>query len=193
MNSGLLNATLRSLAPHGTKSLALAVAYEDHETLQRAEEVFGRLAEEVAQEAAIAFAWFKFVDLHEPELASRATRDAINADWIVFAAHAGTELPCVVEAWIETWLARKVSQHSALLALIGLPQDRRKGITPIHVYLRDVAERAAMRFFSQVIKAPDEILPCSAEMIAERAHKITPTLDGFLHQPIAPPRWGINE
>lgn len=193
MNSSLLNATLRSISPHRTKALSVAVAYEDHETLQRAEAVFGRLAEELVNEAEFTLAWFKFVELNDPEMASRATREAIKADVVVFAAHAGNELPCAVETWIEMWLRQKASQPSALLALIGLPEDRRKGITPIHVYLRDVAERAEMDFFSQVIKSPEEILPCSAEMIAERANKVTPTLDGFLHHPISPPRWGINE
>ena len=193
MNSRLLNAALRSTAAQGRKSLAVAIVYEDHAALRRAEEVFGRLHEEFASEASFSFAWASFVDLNEAGTASRATRDALNADVIVIAAHAGNELPCAVEAWIETWVRPKGSQGSALVALIGLPEDRRRGITPVHVYLRDVAERAGMGFFSQVIKSPEEILPCTAEMIAERAHKRTPTQDGLPRKPISPPHWGINE
>ena len=80
-----------------------------------------------------------------------------------------------------------------LVAMIGTEADRLRGLSPIHVYLREAAQRANMDYLPQVVDAPLGMLDTSIETIANRAEKVTSLLDGILHRPPTPLRWGINE
>ncbi len=107
--------------------------------------------------------------------------------------HAGRELPSAVQKWIETWLPLRKSGGGVLAAMIGTGQDQYRGLTPIHVYLREAAQRANMDFLSQMSYAPLGRLDGSIETITNRAEKVTSLLDNILHRPSNPLRWGINE
>jgi len=77
--------------------------------------------------------------------------------------------------------------------MVGTEADRFRGMSPIHVYLREAAQRASMDYLPQVIDAPLGTLENSIETIANRAEKVTSLLDGILHRPPTQLRWGINE
>jgi hypothetical protein len=111
----------------------------------------------------------------------------------LFSAHARRELPSVVEKWIETWLPGRGDLDGVLVAMIGTAEDELKGLSPIQVYLREVAQRGNMDYLSQTVGAPVNELKTSIETITKRAEKVTSLLDGILHHPTIPPRWGINE
>ncbi|MEK7686428.1 MAG: hypothetical protein AAB466_13515 [Verrucomicrobiota bacterium] len=175
------------------KPFTILIAYEDAVTLVRAQYIFQHLSQELGDDLKFECFWVKFDELKTADFARRAANSATQADLVVFSAHAGRELPDLVKEWIEIWLPGKNYQESALVALVGLPDDQQRGVTPIHVYLSEVAERAHMDFLSQVVKAQNETLSYSPEKITERAQKSSPTIEDLLHLPPPPPHWGINE
>jgi hypothetical protein len=174
-------------------SLSAAVFYEDGATRGRAMQICDRLVKKFWTDVEFEFSWWRFDFLNEPGLADEAVRVAARSEVILVAAHAGRALPLPVENWINRWLPARAPGFGILVAMIGTGADRLKGLTPIHVYLREVAQRANMDYLPQVIDAPLGTLDTSIDTIAKRAEKVTSVLDGILHRPPIPPRWGINE
>ena len=111
----------------------------------------------------------------------------------MISAHAARQLPEAVQDWIETWLGRRERGTGVLAAMIGIGEDALKGWTPIHVYLREAAQRANMDYLPQVLDAPQDRLDGSIEKIARRAEEVTSLLDSILHRPPIASHWGINE
>jgi hypothetical protein len=120
-------------------------------------------------------------------------RLAARSELILVAAHAGRELPPAIKNWIENWLPIREQGFGVLVAMIGTEADRLRGLSPIHVYLREAAQRANMDYLPQVIDAPLGKLDTSIDTITKRAEKVTSLLDDILHRPPTPLRWGINE
>jgi hypothetical protein len=139
------------------------------------------------------FSWWRFDFLHDSALAGDAVRLAARSELILLAAHAGRELPPPVKNWIESWLPMREPGFGVLVAMIGTEADRLRGLSPIHVYLREAAQRANMDYLPQVIDAQLGKFDASIETISKRAEKVTSLLDNILHRPPIPLRWGINE
>ena len=140
----------------------------------------------------IDFTWWRFDFLRDAGMVEAAADAAACSDVILFSAHGGRELPSVVEGWIERWVSRRGLRHGILVAMIGTGEDRLKGLTPIHVYLREVAQRATMDYLPQVVDAELGRLDSSIETITRRAEKLTSVLDNILQRRPAPRRWGTN-
>lgn len=164
------------------------VVYEDEATFLRAESICSGLIKEF-HDAEFDCLWVAFQGLENGELAKDAAVNAAKADLVIFSAHAGRELPDSVKQWIESWLPNKNLEETALAALVGLPTDDQRGITPIHVYLQDVAERGHMDFLPQII-ATDQPPVFSQNEVSEPS-QIKPV--NFLELPAIPRHWGINE
>ena len=168
------------------------ILHEDEVTLERVERICEHLVGEF-EDTPFDCYLIRFDELSDLRLAQVAAALASQADLVVFSAHAGRELPDATKNWIETWLPTKNLSDSALAALVGLPEDEQKGITPIHVYLREIAARGHMQFLSQVITAPGEVETFTRERLLERRETITPTLRNLLQTELIPQHWGINE
>ncbi len=169
------------------------VLYEDHATRDRAMEICDRLVHKFWADVEFEFNWWRFDFLNDSTLAGDAVRLAARSELILLAAHAGRELPPPVTRWIESWLPIREPGFGVLVAMIGTEADQLKGLSPIHVYLREAAQRANMDYLPQVIDAPLGKLDASIETISNRAEKVTSLLDNILHRPPSPMRWGINE
>ena len=191
MNS-LLAKAADSLAKKGDPFSAV-VLYEDHATRDRAMEICDRLVHKFWADVEFEFNWWRFDFLSDSTLAGDAVRLAARSELILLAAHAGRELPPPVTRWIESWLPIREPGFGVLVAMIGTEADQLKGLSPIHVYLREAAQRANMDYLPQVIDAPLGKLDASIETISNRAEKVTSLLDNILHRPPSPMRWGINE
>lgn len=191
MNSLLINPA-GSVAKKGDLFSAV-VLYEDLATRDRALEICDRLVRKFWADVEFQFNWWRFDFLNDSALAGDAVRLAARSELILLAAHAGRELPTPVKNWIENWLPLREPGFGVLVAMIGTEVDRFKGLSPIHVYLREAAQRANMDYLPQVIDAPLGNLDASIETIANRAEKVTSLLDDILHRPPTPMRWGINE
>lgn len=191
MNSTL---TIPDEASRGAdETFSGVVIYEDTATRDRAIHLCDSLVRNFWSDLSIEFTWWKFDYLRDAEISRLAAEAAAPADLVLFSAHARKELPPSVESWIESWLRRREDRPAALVALIGLATDQFKGLSPIHIYLRDVAERARMDYLPHVLQTFGERTDVSTEAIASRAGKVTALLDGILQHSPAPSRWGINE
>lgn len=169
------------------------VVYEDAATRDRAMQVCERLVQRFWKEMEFDFRWWRFDFLRDAGLGRQAGRQAAGSDLILFSAHARRELPAVVGKWIETWLPGRGAREGVLVAMIGTDDDHLAGLSPIHVYLREVAQRSNMDYLSQTVGASVSELNTSIETITKRAEKVTSLLDGILHHATIPSRWGINE
>ena len=174
-------------------SFSAVVLYEDHATRDHAMEICDRLVHKFWADVEFEFSWWRFDFLNDSALADDAVRLAARSELILLAAHAGRELPPPVMSWIEGWLPIREPGFGALVAMIGTEADRLKGLSPIHVYLREAAQRANMDYLPQVIDGPLGKFDASIETISKRAEKVTTLLDNILHRPPTPLRWGINE
>jgi hypothetical protein len=191
MNSMLANSS-DSLAKK-QDSFSAVVLYEDHATRDRAMDVCDRLVHKFWADVEFEFSWWRFDFLGDAALAGDAVRLAARSELILLAAHAGRELPPPVKSWIEGWLPIREPGFGVLVAMIGTEADRLKGLSPIHVYLREAAQEANMDYLPQVIDGPPGKFDASIETISKRAEKVTTLLDNILHRPPSPMRWGINE
>jgi len=169
------------------------VLYEDHATRDRAMEICDRLVRKFWADVEFDFNWWRFDFLNDSTLANDAVRLAARSELILLAAHAGRELPPPVKNWIESWLPMREPGFGVLVAMIGTEADQLKGLSPIHVYLREAAQRAYMDYLPQVTDAQLGKFDASIETISKRAEKVTSVLDNILHRPPTPMRWGINE
>ena len=175
------------------EALSALIAYEDSTTRDRALRICDRLVRNFWKDFEFDFSWWRFDFLRDAELAQTAASAAARSDLVLISAHGGRELPSPVPLWIESWLPRRGSVSGILAAMIGTGEDTFKGLTPIHVYLREAAQRANMDYLPQVMDAPLGKLETSIETITKRAEKVTSLLDNILHRPTIPSRWGINE
>ncbi len=169
------------------------VVYEDKRTRERALRLSDALLRRFWSDIEFNFSWWRFDYLGDPGLANDAREAAVRSDWILFSAHGGRELPLTVRNWIESWSNKRVNPAGALVALIGTEDDSLKGTTPIHIYLREVAQRAGLDYFSQVVETLAAKQDVSADEISLRADKLTSVLDDIIRRPTIPQRWGINE
>ena len=169
------------------------IAYEDSLTRNRAMQICDRLMEKFWMDMEFDLSWWRFDFLRDAGIVKAAANAAARSDLILVSAHAGRELPSHVQKWIETWVPRRELGNGVLVAMIGTSEDQLRGLTPIHVYLREAAQRANLDYLPQVVDAPLNELNTSIETISKRAEKVTSLLDGILHRPTIPTRWGINE
>ncbi len=170
-----------------------AVLYEDLVTRDRAMEICGRLVHKFWADVEFEFSWWRFDFLNDSALAGDAARLAARSELVLLAAHASRELPTMVTNWIGSWLPIREPGFGVLVAMIGTEADQLKGLSPIHVYLREVAQRANMDYLPQVIDASQGQFDASIETLSKRAEQVTSLLDSILHRPPTPLRWGINE
>lgn len=169
------------------------VVYEDQPTRDRALRLCDELIRKFWHDLEMDFSWWRFDYLRDADLARLAADAAVNADLVIFSACGAKELPPPVRLWIDSWVDRRMNRPNALVALIGVADDPVKGLTPIHVYLREIARQAGMEYLSHVTDASTVRLDTSMNGIARRAGEVTTLLDKMLHRPTIPPRWGINE
>lgn len=179
--------------PPGGSSCRGVVVYDDQATRDRALRLCDELIRKFWLDLAVDFSWWRFDYLRDAHVASQAADAAVRADLVIFSTHGAKELPPPVRSWIDTWVNRTMNRPNALVALVGVADDGVKGLTPIHVYLREIARQAGMDYLSHVSDVSTIALDTSADGIARRAGEVTTLLDTMLHRPSIPPRWGINE
>jgi hypothetical protein len=169
------------------------VVYEDQQTRDRALRLCDELVRKFRHDLGMDFSWWRFDYLRDSDLAKLAADAAVNADIVVFSVRGANELPPPVRLWIDSWVDRQMSRPNALVALIGVADQPSIGLTPIHIYLREIARQAGMEYLSHLSDASTFRLDTSRHGIAGRAGEVTTLLDKMLHRASIPPRWGINE
>ena len=173
--------------------LSVFVLYEDVTARNRAIRICEHLRLELEPEMRFDFSWWKFLFLEERTLAAFASKKASEANMIIVSADAGAEFPWAVEHWMESWVSRKTIWPSVLVPLIGSTNNRSDEVTPRHLYLTKIAQRAGMDFLPY--KAADTSTEKHETIveISRRAETRTPVLENILNRYHPPAHWGINE
>jgi hypothetical protein len=174
---------------------SLLVMHEDDASREHAELVVEDVVRALWSEVAFELVWCEVPQLDDPATAAQATEAAVGADIILISLHSDSTRCDSILSWANSWIASKRNSSSLLAALIGMGGDERRGFTPIHVRLRNLASRAQMDFLPLVIHSVADHGANSVERVVQRATETTPVLDSILRYQPPPPEygWGINE
>ncbi len=210
MNSSRMSTTLPS--PSGARTpFELLVAYEDLPTRHRALHLSHHLSREFAADYEFRCSWWKFDHLANGVLREQATHAAAEANMIVLAVNARSELSPIQSEWIQSWLPLRRSRRAravngALVALVALMTNSAPAVTSdaeqTTEHLRQMAAAARLDFFAHAFELP--VLPANAIEPEPDLGLITPP--GLVAAPedeplvkqrlqfkMPIPRWGINE
>jgi hypothetical protein len=161
-----------------TRSIAMAVIYEDCDTHQEATAVFELLLRELAETARVTATWWRTSLLGDSKLFKVAARAVSVSDLIVVSVHDGTEPSPLVKAWVESW-SISTDRPPRLVGLLHGRVDETD--SDWERYLGSVARRWRMPFIAGSLAA-----------IVEPASSVMEDLAS--NRPAEPyAHWGLNE
>jgi len=177
------------IKPKSAPSFEVLLAYQDFSSGIRAKEFFDRLVRDHGRLFRFLCHLWKFDVLLAPELGDQAVAEAADADMIVIATHAQTELPPAVKDWVELWL-RQTRTPGALVALLDGVQPSVGSPFAVPTYLREVAERARMKFFCDNLESPEIEFLFAVTETQQPSHL---EFGRDFRNSVAHSHWGINE
>jgi hypothetical protein len=127
-------------------------------------------------------------ELEDQAAFRNSSAKAVGARFVVFALRPGGEMPFSVCDWIESWLALRGDREGAIVALNDPGTGLGTLISAKFVHLRNVANRTAMDYLTELPSSPMYPIPDSLESYSARADQVTSVLDQILHRPVPPPR-----
>jgi hypothetical protein len=168
-----INNTIPARSQESTSSsrrwLHVAVFYDDATSRDRAAQAEGRLISTLAPIVDLRFAWSSTKCLFHPGVLPLATHALRTADIILFSIATGANLSLPVRAWLETELSGRNGVSCALLALIEPPNPRREPPSPLHTFLRELAQQCGFDF----LPGADQSLP-ARKLRPEQAAPLNP-------------------
>ena len=175
--------------------------YEDSATRDHAAFVATHLAARLGGEIKLQMTWWRIHSLSDPRIGWEATEAAVAADVIVFALHAGREVPPEMRNWVESWVDSRETTLGAIAGLVGITATPDNWVSPRHQFLHQLATRAGMDYLPQGYFNPDETSARTLAKVAERTNAVTPLLKEILEQQAHTPgamvsptsHWGLNE
>lgn len=182
-------------------ALKIFVAHEDLPSGIRAVSLLNKLSASLENYLGLGdSAWqmednnfWNFGSLLDLDLREQVLAACIEADIIVISAGGQTQLPASVKTWIESALGRKEGRPSAVVAIFsGRQEPSTNSLLPI-AYLRQLAERHGVDFFSNLDNQPqpgdsaiEAVFYPRFESDAEFSHDAS--ANEFENK-----RWGIND
>ena len=174
-------------------SLNIAVVYQDTQTHEWAMQKCRKATQLVGQEY-VHSTWWQLDFLSHPRMMLDAVKDAVSADILIVSVYEAEEVPPALSDWVEALLSRRPPIEGALVALLGVPEQRGSESPAIGEYLRAVAIKGQMEFLPQEFKVPAESPALFREQLAKRAETMTHVLGDILSRGSGTHyRWGLNE
>ena len=175
-------------------ALSVAVVYQDVLTREWATHACGRATRVVGPEH-IRSSWWKAKYLNHPRVYQDAVRATVLADVIMVAVWATRGVPRELSRWVDGWLAQRPRRVGALLALVGTPGPPGSFISPIHAYLRVVADMGQLDFLPHEFRASVDPLPLAADSNTDSAQTDSYLASQILSHEHASfwSRWGQSE
>jgi hypothetical protein len=175
-----------------TPRFEVVLAYEDFQSGIRSKGLFDRLVRNHGNRLRFLCHLWKFDVLAAPEFSGQAIAEAVNADMIVIAPRARSELPNSVKRWIEHW-RHEPRTPGALVALLDDVESQSAPVSTACTYLHDIANTSQMRFFCNASPLSEMIFASPLEVIqrpeASDSLKSRVRFRDFAGQS----HWGINE
>src|SRR5262249_3033067 len=125
----------------------LAVIYEDPPTRDLGIRVCDRLFQDFQGELDFEITWWGARYMSEGEIARAAAAAAAGANIVVVCFQPEGEFALDTRAWFESWTRERQLPEGALVA-VGTPREQRVAQGPKELFLRSVAERAALEFLA---------------------------------------------
>ncbi len=94
-------------------------------------------------------AWnFDFQVLAVSEIGNSAAKAAAQADFVILSMYRKAQLSAQTRDWIERWSGLITDNRSALVALLDQPGIKRGTVASALDYLRKVADRKGISFYT---------------------------------------------
>src|SRR6267142_770843 len=162
-----------------TNRLAALIVYDSIRSGKRAKELCDRLG--LASDRKLNFSVWSLSALQLPTLAQAAAREAEHAALLIVAVNGDKTLPRPVRNCLY-WCARGIrSADGALVAQLHGILKMNEELCPVYGCLRQIAQHAGVRFFSEVVELPEDEQPdYRLEAIHERAQPNTSLVETIL-------------
>jgi len=129
----------------------VAIIYEDGAAGKRAKHFYDRVIRELVDECDFSLELWSFQVLAVPEIGNSAAKAAAQADFVILSMHRKAQLSTQTRDWIERWSGLITDSKSALVALLDQPEIRGCTVTSTLDYLRKVADRKGISFYTHTI------------------------------------------
>jgi hypothetical protein len=200
MNTSRIGKPLAVAPKESRMPFNLLIAYEDQPTRHRALHLSHHLSTQFVDGYDFRCSWWKFDHLANEILREQATHAAGEANMIVLALNARSELSPLQAEWIQAWLPLRQKSgaggvpNGALVALVATPEthDSSNDPEPRNTgQLRTLAAAGQLDFFSHAFELPKPVAetPEKLDLIDPPRSEQRPR--SSFKMPI--PRWGINE
>jgi len=129
----------------------VAIIYEDGAAGKRAKHFYDRVIRGLVDECDFSLELWSFQVLAVPEIGNSAAKAAAQADFVLLSMHRKAQLSNQTRDWIERWSGLITDNESALVALLDQPEIRRGTVASTLDYLRKVADRKGISFYTHTI------------------------------------------
>jgi hypothetical protein len=124
------------------------IIYEDSAAGKRAKHFYDRVIREFVDECDFSLKLWNFRVLAVPEIGNSAAKAAAQADFVILSMHRKAQLSVQTRDWIERWSGLITENKSALVALLDQPGMNRGTVASTLNYLRKVADRKGISFYT---------------------------------------------
>jgi hypothetical protein len=131
----------------------VTIIYEDGAAGKRAKHFYDRVIRELVDECDFSLELWNFQVLAVPEIGNLAAKAAAQADFVILSMHRKAQLSAQTRDWIERWSGLITDNKSALVALLDQPGLKRGTIASTLDYLRKIADRKGISFYTHTIFA----------------------------------------
>jgi len=171
----------------------VVVVYEDAASRQRAMAACDFLMQELWSEVEFDFHWWRADFLEHAVMAQAAAEQAADADFLIVCSNPEKGISQNLKEWFESWIEARHGRDGALLDLTQSNLTTTATMQTTETFLRAVARRAMLDYFTTAQQTVTGTLPSSYEEVQHRASQVSSVLDEILHQPPRPPSFGLND
>jgi hypothetical protein len=126
----------------------VVIIYQDSAAGKRAKHFYDQVIRELADECDFSLELWNFQVLAIAEIANSAAQTAAKADFVILSMHGKAQLSVQTRDWIERWSGLISDNRSALVAMLDQPGLRRGTAASTLDYLRKVADRKGISFYT---------------------------------------------
>jgi hypothetical protein len=134
-----------------SQPISIAIIYKDAASRDDAEKLCRRLARNLEADFQFCLKWWRFETLGDSRVAEAAATAAASADLVIVSTRAGRDLPRKVKEWMQSCLKNRKPQDAALVALVRMAKDFKRGAMPVLGFLSSIAQLARMDYLPEII------------------------------------------
>ena len=134
-----------------SQPISISIIYEDAKSRHEAEKLCRRLARNLKEEFDFILHCWHFDALHDSQASKAARLATAEADLVIVSTQAGRDLPRKVKTWIGGCLRKRKTQDAALVGLVRMARDLKKGALPVLGFLSSLAHAVKMDYLPEIV------------------------------------------